>query len=93
MTQSTEWHRVVAWGRYLRNYRENMPVKGQYENRVSGGKIKRSRTYTTDDGTKVMLTEVEAKEKIPFVGKTQNAMNAEVTFKPKEGVPLKITPS
>ncbi|HCO86538.1 MAG TPA: single-stranded DNA-binding protein [Arenibacter sp.] len=57
-TQSTEWHRIVAWGRTAEII-EKYAGKGNEIGVV--GKLK-TRTYTTDDGNQGYLTEVEAKE-------------------------------
>lgn len=57
-TQSTEWHRVVAWGRTAKII-EKYAGKGNEIGVV--GKLK-TRTCTTDDGNHGYITEVEAKE-------------------------------
>lgn len=57
-TQSTDWHRIVAWGRTAEII-EKYAGRGNEIGVV--GKPK-NRTYTTDDGNQGYLTEVVAKE-------------------------------
>lgn len=56
--QSTDWHTVVAWGKTAEII-ENYVDKGKEI--ALTGKL-RTRTYTTDDGNKRYVTEVEANE-------------------------------
>ncbi len=56
--QRTEWHAITAWGKTAEIV-ERYAAKGR-EIGISG-KLK-NRSYTTDDGQKRYVTEVEARE-------------------------------